>query len=394
MTEKLRLIVLGAVGRIPFAGMAWEALHYVEGLRRLGHDVYYVEDTNAWPYDPQTDSSSPNCRHAVGYIARVMAWAGLSDRWAYRAADPDSSVHGLSAARFHQLFNDADALINWGGSTVLRDEHLRVPVRAFLETDPGGGEILAAKGDPETIQLLASHTHFFNWAENLGAPDCRLPAGPVAFQPTHMPLILDWFAPLQRQHPDRASPAPLRFTTIANWYQPGEIEWRGEVYAWSKHQQFKAYIDLPRRLGRPIELALGSVAREAVQLLAAHGWRVIDAAPFGTDILPFRDYILGSDGEFTVAKDIYVRLRTGWFSDRSAYYLAAGKPVVTQDTGFGRFLPTGEGLFSFNTMEEILDAFERIQSDYRHHCQAARALAEEHFRAETVLAKLVDGLRN
>jgi hypothetical protein len=379
------------MGRIPFAGMAWEALHYLEGLRRLGHDVFYVEDTNAWPYDPELDSSSPNCTYAVSYIAKVMAWAGLSDRWAYRAADPDSSVYGLSEADFHQLFSDADVLINWGGSTVLRDEHLCVPVRAFLETDPGGGDILAARGDPEAIELLSAHTHFFTWAENLGAPDCRLPQGPVAYQPTHMPVVLDWFPPTE-SGPRGDNPAGLRFTTVANWYQPGEVEWQGEVYAWSKHHQFLRYVDLPRCLGRPIELALGSVDEDALELLGAHGWRVVDAGPFGTDILPFREYIFDSDGEFTVAKDVYVRLRTGWFSDRSAYYLAAGKPVITQDTGFGSFLPTGEGLFGFNSMDDILDAFERIQSNYRRHSQAARAIAEEHFRAEPVLAKLIEGL--
>src|SRR5215467_12782269 len=124
MNEKLRVIVLGAMGRIPFAGMAWELLHYVEGLRRLGHDVYYVEDTNSWAYDPELDSSSPDCSHAVNYIANVMAWAGLSDRWAYRAAEPDNSVYGLTESHFHQLFRDADALINHAAATRLRDEHL------------------------------------------------------------------------------------------------------------------------------------------------------------------------------------------------------------------------------------------------------------------------------
>jgi hypothetical protein len=391
MTEKLRLIVLGAVGRIPFAGMAWEALQYLEGLRRLGHDVYYIEDTNAWPYDPELDSSSPDCAHAVSYIARVMHWAGLSERWAYRAAEPDGSIYGLSEADFKQLFMDADALINWGGSTVLRDEHRRVPVRAFLETDPGGGEILAAKGDPEVLALLNEHTHFFSWAENLGAPGCRLPAGPVTYQPTHMPVVLDWFTPLD-VYPSRDGGGPLRFTTVANWFQPGEVEWQGEMYAWSKHHQFLKFVDLPRCLGQPVELALGSVDEDTLELLGSHGWRVVDAAPFGTELLPFREYIFNSDAEFTVAKDVYVRMRTGWFSDRSAYYLAAGKPVVTQDTAFGAFLPTGEGLFSFNTTDEIVEAFERIDSDYLRHSHAARAIAEEYFQAEAVLAKLIEGL--
>jgi hypothetical protein len=209
-----------------------------------------------------------------------------------------------------------------------------------------------------------------------------------------MPLVLEWFTPTAARRPSRGLSPRLRFTTMANWYQPGEIEWKGEVYAWSKHPQFLKFIHLPERLAQPLELALGSIDEGSIRLLESYGWRVLDAAPFGKDLLPFRDYIFDSDGEFTVAKDQYVRLRTGWFSDRSAYYLAAGKPVITQDTGFGSFLPTGEGLFSFNTVDEILEAFERIHSDYPRHSQAARAIAEEHFRAETVLAKLVEGLKS
>jgi hypothetical protein len=372
--------------------MAWEVLHYLAGFRRLGHDVYYVEDTESWPYDPEQDASSPDCRHAVNYIAKVMDWADFADRWAYRAAEPEERFYGLSESQFSRVLERADVLINWGASTRLREPHLLVPVRVLLQTDPGGDEILAAKGDPATIEMLSAHTHFFNWAENLGAPDCVLPTGLFAYRPTRMPVVLDWFTPPASLFSNGGRPRPLRFTTVANWQQPGEIEWNGEVYSWSKHQQFLRFIDLPRRTGQPIELALGSVDEESTQLLVSHGWQVIDASPVGTDMLPFRDYIFGSDGEFTVAKDQYVRLRTGWFSDRSAYYLAASKPVITQDTGFGKILPTGEGLFSFNSMEEIIAAFEAIQSDYKRHSRAARAIAEEYFRAETVLAKFIDHL--
>jgi hypothetical protein len=392
MGKGLRLIILGAIGRIPFAGMAWEVLHYLAGFRRLGHDVYYVEDTESWPYDPEQDASSPDCRHAVNYIAKVMDWADFADRWAYRAAEPEERFYGLSESQFSRVLERADVLINWGASTRLREPHLLVPVRVLLQTDPGGDEILAAKGDPATIEMLSAHTHFFNWAENLGAPDCVLPTGLFAYRPTRMPVVLDWFTPPASLFSNGGRPRPLRFTTVANWQQPGEIEWNGEVYSWSKHQQFLRFIDLPRRTGQPIELALGSVDEESTQLLVSHGWQVVDASPVGTDMLPFRDYIFGSDGEFTVAKDQYVRLRTGWFSDRSAYYLAASKPVITQDTGFGKILPTGEGLFSFNSMEEIIAAFEAIQSDYKRHSRAARAIAEEYFRAETVLAKFIDHL--
>jgi len=206
-----------------------------------------------------------------------------------------------------------------------------------------------------------------------------------------MPLMLDWFTH-SGEASNRSRHEPLRFTTIANWYQPGEFEWKGQIYLWSKHTQFLKFIDLPHRVGQPIELALGSVDEDSTRLLISHGWRVIDAAPVGKEILPFRSYIFNSDAEFTVAKDDYVRLRTGWFSDRSAYYLAAGKPVITQETGFSRFLPTGEGLLAFNTMDEAVAAFEAVQSDYHRHSRAARAIAEECFRAEKVLAKLIDGI--
>src|SRR5262249_11891540 len=178
MSKGLRLIILGSIGRIPFAGMAWEGLHYLEGLRRLGHEVYYIEDTDSWSYDPAQDCSSPDCSHAVDYVARVMEWAGLSDRWAYRAVD-DGRIYGLSESQFATALQEADVLVNWGASTRLRDEHLQVPVRILLQTDPGGDEILAAKGDPATLEMLSAHTHLFNWAENLGAPDCVLPTGVI-----------------------------------------------------------------------------------------------------------------------------------------------------------------------------------------------------------------------
>ncbi len=238
--------------------------------------------------------------------------------------------------------------------------------------------------------MLEAHTHFFNWGENLGSSDCPLPTAGFSYRPTRMPVVLDWFTPPSGC--GNGHHAGLRFTTIGNWQSPGEIEWNGEVYAWSKHHQFLKFLDLPQRLAEPVELALGSIDEDHKQLLSDRGWQVVDAEPYGTELAPFRDYVFGSDAEFTVAKDQYVRLRTGWFSDRSAYYLTAAKPVITQDTGFGRVLPTGEGLFAFNSTDEIVAAFDAIRSDYAKHSRAARAIAEEHFRAEKVLQKLLDDL--
>lgn len=392
MGRRRLLIFLGAMGRTPFAGMAWQMLHYLEGCRRLGHDVYYVEDTGDWPYDPELKAVTEDCRYTVNYLARLMKWWGLPDRWAYRAAAQNGRIYGLSESQFARIFHHADAIVNLTGSTVLHDEHLRVPTRVYLENDPGLPEIEVAMGYRETMEFLNAHTHHLTLAENLGTPNCDLPSLPFHYHLTRQPVVLDWFTPPAYPSVDGNHPSSggLRFTTVANWKQTGnDFEWKGEVYTWSKHHEFLKFIDLPRQIEQPIELALASIDAETIRLLTSRGWRVVDACSMTTDILPYRNYIFGSDGEFTVAKDQNVRLRTGWFSERSACYLAAAKPVITQDTGFGRVLPTGEGLFAFKTLEEIVAAFEAIKSDYRRHSRAARAIAEEYFRAEKILGKLL-----
>jgi hypothetical protein len=232
--------------------------------------------------------------------------------------------------------------------------------------------------------LIAEHDDYVTYGENIGSPDCAIPHLPHFRSRTRQPVLLDLWqngAPLKRE-----------FTTVGNWRQNGrDIEFRGERYYWSKHHEFLKFIDVPRRSGVPIEFATGlaSLAPEDRKRLEMNGWGLIDAHPFTTDPWPYRDYIRASRGELTVAKDLNVRLRSGWFSERSACYLAAGRPVVTQDTGFGKFIPTGEGLFAFNAMEEIVAAFEAIHSDYTRHSRAAAAIAQEYFKAERVLDKMM-----
>ena len=182
-----------------------------------------------------------------------------------------------------------------------------------------------------------------------------------------------------------------RFTTVANWRQSGkDIEWQGERYAWSKHLEFLKFLELPRRSDQSFELALSCDDPGALDLLRTHGWRVVEALALSREVEPYRDYIRASRGEFTVAKDQNIRLLSGWFSDRSACYLAAGRPVLTQDTGFGNVLPTGRGLFGFSTMEDVLAALDAIRGDYEGHCRAAREIAAEYFAAEKVVGSLLE----
>lgn len=387
-----RVVVLGMAGRSPFAGVAWQALHYLEGLRRLGCDVYYVEDTGEWPYDPEQNAVTDDPRYTVGYIARLMAWWGMPERWAYRAASQDGRVYGLSACGLATLFDSADLLINLTGATTLREEHLRVPVRVYLETDPVLPQVRVARGDRETIDRLDAHTHHFTYAENLGALDCGVPTGRYTYLPTRQPIVLDWWQPA-----DEDSTPGTAFTTVASWQQSGnDLEWNGETYHWSKHREFLKLIDLPsRRPSQRFELALacgnGGAAGfdEAVALLRAHGWRVTDGLALSKDILPYRDYVRCSHGEFTVAKDQNIRLRSGWFSDRSASYLAAGRPVITQDTAFGAVLPVGKGLFAFRTMDGVLAAIDAVAGDYEGNRRAAREIAHQYFAAEKVVGEMM-----
>ena len=390
MKRELRLVIVGMMGRLPYAGVTWQILHYLEGFRRLGHDVYYIEDTGAWPFDPDKNCITDDSTYAVNYISGMLDWCGLSDRWAYKATEQDGRIFGLSESHFARVLREADVLINLSSCTTLNEQHMRIPIRVYLETDPVRPQIEIANGNPDTLSLLNAHTHHFSFGENLGAPDCDVPVKTFRYTHTRQPIILDWWRPSSARQS-----IPLtdgRFTTISSWRQADrDVEWQGELYTWSKHHQFLRFLDLPSRTAQVLELALAGDA-DAVQLLRGHGWRVLVACNLSKSIGSYHDYIVDSRGEFTVAKDQYARLRSGWFSDRSACYLAAGRPVVTQDTGFGNIFPVGKGLFAFNSMDEILAAFEAINSDYEKHRGAARAIAEEYFRAETVLGKLMGDL--
>jgi hypothetical protein len=386
------LLVLGMMGRTPFAGVAWQALHYLEGFRQLGCDVYYLEDTGDWPYDAEQNTITDDPRFTLGYLARNLTWCGMPERWAYRAASQGGSWLGPAAEHVGQLLERADALVNVTGATLLRDEYLRVPVRIYLETDPVLPQIEVDQGRAFTIDLLAAHTHHFTYGENLGAPDCRVPCGRFRYFPTRQPIILDWWAPPEESGSSTLPPFEQRcWTTVGSWKQAGkDIEWNGETYHWSKHHEFLKFVDLPRRMRQPLELALACGEEETLRMLTGYGWGVVDALALSRDILPYRDYLWRSRGEFTVAKDQNIRLRSGWFSDRSASYLAAGRPVLTQDTAFGNILPTGRGLFAFRTMDDVLAALDAVASDYEGHSRAAREIAAEYFAAEKVLGELLE----
>lgn len=382
MGKRGTIIVLHFVGQMPLGGIAWQAMQYVLGLERLGYEVWYVEDGGANPYDPRVNSVVMECEYNVAYIRRMMERYGLGDRWAYWDAINDV-YHGLSREQVYALYRESDALINLCGAARLRDEHMACPRRLMVDTDPVYEQIKYANADPAARAYLDAHTHFFTYGENLGAPDCPVPLSGIPWQPTRPPVVLsEW--PVAPGTPDC-------FSSIAVWENKGKnIAFGGETYVWSKHVNFVRFIDLPKAATEDcFTLALITNTPAVADEVASHGWRVIDSRPISADMTSYRDFIAGSRGEFTVAKDIYVRPNSGWFSDRTVCYLASGRPVVTMKTGFDKFYPAGEGLFQFLTMDEALESFRVIRGDYARHARAARGIAEEFFGSDRVLADMM-----
>jgi hypothetical protein len=401
--QPLRLVVVGTCASNPYAGMAWMTMQIAGGLLRLGHDVYYMELTSDWPYDPLRQTKVRDSEYALPYLAGVAESFGLHHRWAYRRSYSDKEWFGLSKAQGEEVLANADAVLNVTGATPFAEEQLKVGRLVYFGTDPVVHELAFANRDKRVEAILAEHDDVVTYGENIGTPYCPVPPLPRLRATTRQPVLLDhWTTDAE---PTRA------FTTVGNWRQVGlDIAYQGETYSWSKHHEFLKFKELPKRVGVQLELATNLGARRLVapgsnesvpalgvqddemSLFEKLGWRFVDGPAVSRDPWSYRDYIRTSRGEFTVARDLNVRLRSGWFSERSACYLAAGRPVITQDTGFGRVLPTGEGLFAFSTMEDIVAAFDRISSDYRKHSRAARSIAREYFRAETVLEKLLRDL--
>jgi hypothetical protein len=381
-TAKGPIVVFGFLFCYPLAGVTYQFLHYLLALRRLGWDPYYVEDTERWGvYDPERNDAVPDPGPNLARVAPVLAAHGFGDRWAFRL-QPGADVSGIGHTRLSALYREAAGLLNVTGTHALREEHLVCRRRIYVESDPADMQIAVAEGDRETLRTLRLYDTLFTFGENLGRPDCGVPMADLTWLPTRQPVALD----LWREGRGRAD----TYTTIATWRSAKKVVYRNDTYYWSKDREFEKVLELPRRRRVPFELATHIDDAATRRRLTERGWRLRDPVVVSGDVERYRAYIEGSRGEFTVAKDQYTRLRTGWFSDRSACYLAAGRPVITQDTGFGNVLPTGKGLFAFRDLDGALAAVDAIESDYKGHCRAARELAAEYFDADRVVGSLLE----
>jgi len=384
MSSARRVVVLGMMAKMPVPGVVWQTLHYLLGLRRLGFDPYYVEAHARTPSMLMQAPGDDGSGRAAALLSRLLAPYGLGDRWAFEALHDDGRVLGLGKRELATLLREAELIFNLHGGTEPREELTASGRLVYVETDPVRLQIELHDGVAASYDFLAAHCAFFTFAENLGTPGSPLPVCErFDFRPTRQPVVLDLWA-------GRGAPGE-RFTTIGNFRQAWRsVRFGGETFGWSKDAEWNKFLGLPQRTGQAFELALSGYEARDREALERRGWGVRPALALSEDA--YRDFICGSRAEFTVAKDQNIRFRTGWFSDRSATYLAAGRPVITQDTGFGDVLPTGDGLFAIADEDEAAAAVERIARDPAGQGRAAGEIAREHFDPERVLGRLLSDM--
>jgi hypothetical protein len=387
MSRRKRIVVMGFMGGIPIAGVVWQHIHYIVGLQRLGHEVYYIEDSARYPYNPLTWETLPDYSYAAQTLARLAKEYDFEGRWSFcaRYLQPVETA-GMSYSQIVQLYRDADAIFNVCGAQEFNSDILQSDRIIYVESDPGLEQIRVDAGDAETLEEMRRHCALFTFGENVGTDLFPVPLHGFRWMPTRQPIVTDLWKT------DAPPPDGALLTSVANWNTSGlkDIEWRGEKYLWSKSLEFLKFIEAPRRAGEMFELATNIREAATRERFVECGWRLIDPDPVSNDHNDYRAYVQRSKGEFTAAKDQYVRLNTGWFSDRSACYLAAGRPVITQETGFTRLYGGQRGLFAFNTLEEIGEAVRAINADYAAHCRAAYEIAAEYFEATKVLGSLLE----
>jgi hypothetical protein len=377
------IVLAGYLVRCPLGGYAWQILHYLVGLRALGFDAYFYEDTAYYGdcFDPLTGNMHVAPDAGVAFTAQFLEQFGFGDRWAFW--DTEAGRHyGLDREASAALLHDAVAVITL--APVNRVPRVPRQRKIFIDIDPGFTQIRVAQGDRALIDLLAEHDVHFTIGENIGSAGCAIPTDGFNWRSTRQPIAAELWQPL----PGNPSAA---FTTIGRWDEGRrDIHFAGEVYAWRKRTEWMHFLELPARTRERFCVAMDVDKTPADgALLRRHGWEVLDPIAVSRDPVAYRDFIRRSKGEFTVAKELNVRLASGWFSDRGACYLAAGRPVITQDTGFGRMLPTGKGLFAVHTLDDAIAACAAIASDPDTHAHAARQIAQDYFAAPRVLHDLL-----
>lgn len=389
--SSLRIIVSGLAGLEPVGGMAWHYLQYVLGLSRLGHEVIYHEDTWTWPFNPIENQREEHGEYSARFVSAFFEKyaPALQEHWHYFHLH--SKSYGMSASEFGQFARTADVFLNVSGANFIPEELAPNCIKVFIDTDPGYNQVVLSEkfAWSEYVErwrrCVSEHDMHLTFGENINGTDCLVPKLNLNWLPTRMPIVIDEW----RRASNSEQPASDPWTTIMTWNVfKGPVVYRGVDYG-DKGAEFSKILELPVRTGLNMKLAVGG-GKAPRELLKKNRWQIVSGPQVTRTADTYQSFVKSSRGEISIAKQIYVAMKTGWFSDRSACYLASGRPVVLQDTGFSKHLPVGEGLFAFNTPEGAINALQVVEKDYGKHSRVALDIAHEYFDSDRVLSKLME----
>jgi len=379
----VRIIITGLVGQYPFGGVIWDYIQYLLGFRSLGHQVLYLEDSGAWPYDPAAGTITDDCSFALQSLHEIFTDFDLSESWVYRNG-ADGRFHGAGEKVAREWLRHGDLLVNVSSAGWLRDYDLRVGHRMFIDGDPMFCQIGLLDGsNPLYAGRLRDHDSHFTFGLSVGQPDCPVPVDGITWRSTVQPVALD-------QWPVTPVSADAPWTTVMNWASYKPKVWEGRTYG-QKNLEFNRFRDLPAKTNVPLRLAmgLGVDGQRPAQELRQLGWDLVEPQEVVPDHSSYCSFLTSSRGEWSVAKHGYVEGKTGWFSCRTACYLAAGRPAVVQETGWSRHLPSDQGVLPFTTLDEAAEGLGKVTRNYSEHSKAAREIALEFFDAKKVCQDLL-----
>jgi hypothetical protein len=377
-------IIIGSyVVRFPLGGYQSWMLQWLLGFKLLGHKVYFVEKSG-WKnscYDPQTRTMGDDCSRGTAVFGRLLSEHGLGNNWCF--VDASGTYHGMSRERIEAAFRDADVFIDHMRACEWPEEASHARMRVMVDGEPAYTQMHMEDKMEWAEKGLIEYDHYFTVGMNVGTPACLAPSAGKDWRPIFDPVVLSLY-------PRLPAPPDGPFTTVMSWQAIKPFEYRGKTYS-SKEIEFAKFVDLPRRVNATLELAVAGASAAHPQLIDA-GWKLVDAHEATLTFERWRSYIQASRGEFSVCKNYFVATNSGFFSDRSAVYLASGRPVVMQDTGFSAHLPCGKGLFAVRSVEEAAAAIEEIESDYELHSNCAHGIAMEYLDASHVLGQFLKEL--
>ena len=374
-----RIIVGSYMVRYPLGGMLSWVLQYLTGFRKLGHDVYFVEKFG-YPdscYDPEKGIMSDDCSYGTSVVSDLLAQHGLTGKWCFVARS--GIYHGMTKNEIESAFRSTDLFVDMGTHGAWQEESAQVARTALIDGEPGFTQIKMANNLSAGMSVPV-YDHYFTTGKNIGRAENPAPDLGISWKYLYHPVDTDLFNPIPP-----AVDAP--YATVMNWQSHQPIQYGDRIYG-QKDLEFPRFLSLPKKVRAAFELAI-SGKNVPTDELNENGWRVLNAHHITRSFDSFRDYITYSRGEFSVCKNVFVANHTAWFSDRSAAFLASGRPVVLQDTGFSHFLPTGKGLFAVSTVEEAVSAIQTIESDYSMHSIAAREIAHDALESKVVLKRFL-----